>query len=607
MFPVKSFFNNNITNKYTQILLIFALIVLFPQIILAGNPPTDGIAWTPLIMTLLGGLAFFLYGMEKMSHGMKKAAGSRMRNILSALTSNRIIAMTVGAFVTMVIQSSSATTVMLVSFVQAELMTFVQSMGVILGADIGTTVTAQLIAFKLTDYALLMIAVGFALTMFAKKESQKHIGEALLGFGILFFGMKLMSDAMTPLRTYQPFIDILRGLENPLLGLLVGTIFTALIQSSSAFTGIIIVLAQQGVLTLEAGIPLILGANIGTCVTAGLASIGTVRNAKRVALAHVVFKIAGVLLFVFWIPYFADFIRWLSPVGRGIGIEKLATEAPRQIANAHTIFNVGLAFIFLPFTTIFATVVLKILPDDEKDKRLEPTTSHLDDDKINTPAMAIELARSEISRMSKILMRMLQAIIHPFISHELKYDMVHPQLTLVEGIQLREREIDFLEEKISEYQMRILRQELATDQVSEVFAMMSIAKDMESIGDIIDKNMIPLIPKKKALIKDFSPEGKEELDVYHTKVCKQISRIKQAFTERDVKKASTIMKKEEKYLDLESLYRIKHLERVRQEREESVPTHEVHMELMDLLKQVNVYTANIAKSIVSIKHNNEGN
>lgn len=236
-----------------------------------------------------------------------------MRSILTALTHNRVVALIVGAFVTMVIQSSSATTVMLVSFVQAELMTFVQTLGVILGADIGTTVTAQLIAFRITDYALLMIAVGFAFTMFARKDSHRNLGEAVLGFGILFFGMHLMSDAMVPLRTYEPFIRILRGLENPLLGLAVGTLFTALLQSSSAFIGIVIVLAQQGVLTLEAGIPLIFGANIGTSVTAGLASIGAKREAKLVALAHVLFKVGGVTLFVLWIPQFADMVRWLSP------------------------------------------------------------------------------------------------------------------------------------------------------------------------------------------------------------------------------------------------------------------------------------------------------
>jgi len=219
--------------------IISKLFMIFIMSISPLVAATDGdsiIHWGILIMTLLGGLALFLYGMEQMSEGLKKTAGDRMRSILSTLTNNRLVGMTVGAFVTMIIQSSSATTVMLVSFVQAQLMTFVQSLGVILGADIGTTITAQLIAFNLTDYALLMIAVGFAVRMFSKKETGKHVGEVIMGFGILFFGMKLMSDAMKPLRSYEPFIDLLKGLENPLLGLLVGAIFTALIQSSSALT-----------------------------------------------------------------------------------------------------------------------------------------------------------------------------------------------------------------------------------------------------------------------------------------------------------------------------------------------------------------------------------
>ena len=255
---------SNFMNKISQSnMLIIGMFCLGTSLLFAGGNSDGTISWGFLTISLFGGLSLFLYGMAKMSEGMKKAAGNKMRNILAVLTKNRVIALIVGAFVTMVIQSSSATTVMLVSFVQAELMTYAQSIGIILGANIGTTVTAQLVAFKLTDYALLMITVGFAMTMFGKKESVKHIGEAILGFGILFFGMKIMSDAMKPLRSFQPFIDLMKGLENPLFGILIGAAFTALIQSSSAFTGIVIVLAQQGLLTLEAGIPLILGANIG--------------------------------------------------------------------------------------------------------------------------------------------------------------------------------------------------------------------------------------------------------------------------------------------------------------------------------------------------------
>ena len=569
------------------------------------------ISWGFLVISLLGGLALFLYGIEKLSEGMKKAAGSKMRAILSALTNNRFLALTVGAFVTMVIQSSSATTVMLVSFVQAGLMRFAQSLGVILGSDIGTTVTAQLIAFKLTDYALLMIAAGFAMRMLGKQAHVKNIGEVLLGFGILFFGMKLMSDAMRPLRTYSQFIELMKGLENPLLGLLIGTLFTALIQSSAAFIGIIIVLAQPGLITLEAGIPLVFGANIGTCITAGLASIGTSREAKRVALAHVAFKIAGVILFIFWIPAFADIIRFIA--------ERFGSDPARQIANAHTIFNVSLGLVFLPFTSVFARLLLRILPAKERSEGIIPTTWHLDDSVIATPDFAIGLARAEIARMAKILGRMLRAIIIPFISDEkwIHRDMLHkdqadllvkeiptrdeiyPELTLLEGLDMREAKIDYLDEKIGEYLIRVTRQELSGEQAGEVYGMISIAKDMESIGDIIHRGMLPLIEKKRELRSDFSEEGKEELMIYHVKVSKQISRLREAFTERNLATARRIMTKERKYLDLESKYRLRHLDRLHQQRRESVETHEIHVELLDYLKQINVYTANIAKTFLS--------
>ncbi|UCH09745.1 MAG: Na/Pi symporter, partial [Fidelibacterota bacterium] len=220
-----------------------------------------------MIMGLLGGLGMFMYGMRIMSDGLKKSAGNRMRFILKALTQSRLRGLVAGAFVTTVIQSSSATTVMLVSFVEAGLMKFPQTLGVILGADIGTTITAQIIAFKVTDLALVLVAFGFSLRLLAKKESLQSIGESILGFGLVFNGMNLMSAAMTPLRDYQPFIDVLASLENPLMGLIVGAVLTAVLQSSSAVAGIIIVLGQQGLLTLDAGIPLIFGANIGTTIT----------------------------------------------------------------------------------------------------------------------------------------------------------------------------------------------------------------------------------------------------------------------------------------------------------------------------------------------------
>jgi phosphate:Na+ symporter len=446
--------------------------------------------------------------------------------------------------------------------------------------------------------------------MFGKRGMTKNIGDVILGFGILFFGMKLMSDAMEPLRTYAVFIDTMREMENPFLGILIGALFTALVQSSSATTGVVIVLAQQGLLTLEAGIPLVFGANVGTCITAGLASIGTSREAKRVALAHVIFKLAGVLLFVFWIPWFADFIRMIA--------ERFDSGTARQIANAHTIFNVALALIFLPFTEYFSRLVVRILPYEEKSKDVIMTTKYLDEESISTPAVALDLARAEVARMAKLVWRMLVSIIIPFMSDEklIEKEVLDPEekeflireipstdawrsdLTLLQGIDMREEKIDFIEEKIREYLFKVTAQGVAPEQTNEAFGMISIASDLESLADLIHRNMVPLIAKKKDLMIDFSEEGKEEILIYHQKVCRRIELLKDSFTEMDVDTARDIMSSERSYLDLEEQYRARHLERIRQEQVESAKTHEVHMELMDLLKQIVVYSSNIAKTFL---------
>ena len=591
-------------------LIIILPITLFSKPLFAAQVNVDAISWHLLIIGFFGGLALFLYGMAIMSTGMKKTAGNKMRSILAALTRNRITAFFLGGFVTMVIQSSSATTVMLVSFVQAGLMNFTQTLAVILGADIGTTVTAQLIAFKVSDYALLMVAVGFGLQMVSKSDYARNIGEIILGFGILFFGMKLMSDAMEPLRGHDIFINWMQGLENPLIGILAGTVFTAMVQSSSASTGVVIALAHQGLISLEAGIPLIFGANIGTCVTAGFAAINSLRDAKRVALAHILFKIAGVMLFIFWIPDFAEIIRSLAV--------KFGSDTARQIANAHTIFNVSLAVAFIPFTAFFSRLIIRILPDKEDDKGFKPRTKYLDESSLSSPAMAIELARAEISNMAKTLSRMLRSIIIPFMSDEkwikregrtkeetellLKEIPVHdehyPQLKLLEALDMREEKLDYLNEKIEDFLIKIVRRQASKEQANEIYGMISIANDMESIGDLIHRNLVKLIAKKRDLDVDFSDEGKEELMIYHQKVCRQIDLLQQAFAERDLEKARQIMSSERKYLDMEEQYRVRHLERVRHESQASIATHEVHIELMDILKQVAVYSSNIAQSFL---------
>lgn len=565
----------------------FAAITLFAADAWAGD--LSEIRWGIQLMGLLGGLAFFLFGMELMSDGMQRAAGDRLRTILADLTKNKYRGMLLGIVVTMLVQSGSATSVMLVGFVQAGLMQFMQTIGVLIGAGIGMTITAQLIAFKVTDYALLMIAAGFLLRLLSKRDSVKSFGDVLLGFGVLFYGLKLMGDSMRPLRSSQEVITLLSGLENRFLGLLIGLVLTTLIQSSTAFIGILMVLGLEGLISLEASIPMVLGANIGTCVTAGFASIGANRDAKRVALANVMIRIIGVLIFIGFTPEFTWCIDWLG--------DEFNSDIARQIANAHSVFNIVIGVLFLPFSDAFARLIVKMLPETACPIP-RYTTTFLDDSKIFSPALAVDLARSEISRMAAALEYLLRAVAIPFVTQEPKRDKVYPELTLLEGVDMREEEIDYLEEKITDYLLKIARSGASESQVRVVYAMVSIVRDMESIGDIIHRNFLPLIKKKQQLAHDFSDEGREELTIYHQKVCKQIRLLKEAFAEHDLGKAQKIMAKERKYLDLELQYRVHHLDRLVGKQAASLETHEVHMELMNLMVQIVVYSSNIAKTFL---------
>ncbi|MCB0281935.1 MAG: Na/Pi symporter [Calditrichae bacterium] len=576
----------------------------FAARIYQGNPDNDIVYYRLygrdsnwvffLIIGLAGGLALFLFGMEMMSEGMKKVAGSRLRSILSSITNNRLVAVGMGTFVTMIMQSSSATTVMLVSFVQARLITFAQSLGIILGADIGTTFTAQLIALKLTDYALLMIAIGFLIFFIAKPLRYKNIGETILGFGILFFGMKIMSDAMYPLRTFEPFIDILLKLENPLFGILIGTIFTALIQSSGAFAGIIIVLATQGILTLEAGIPLLLGANMGTCITAFLASINTSREAKRVAIAHILFKVAGVLLFIWWIPTFADIIRSLSPGNSSAlkGAELLADVVPHQIANAHTVFNVFLTLVMLPFTRLAAKWITRLFPDKAIETVSPYQTRFLDDSLLDTPTLALNLAKVEILRLGKKVIIMVKKSIDPFLSNH-----NNPNVNLDEG----ENEIDFIEKKIRVYLTRISRQNLDEQRVAEVFQMINVAAELEQIADIVSGEMKRLLQKKCEQDSAFSSQGKDEIAVFHQKTMKQINRALDLFKEVNLAKAREIEAKYKEYRIMEMDLRHIHYRRLQKDIPETVASSEIHVALIDLLKRISSHATNIARIMMASK------
>ena len=572
--------------------LLMFIIVTLPTILFAGSSSgaQKEISWFLLVTSLFGGLGMFLYGMEMMSDGMKMTAGNQMRSILEKLTSNRFFAVGVGAFVTMVIQSSSATTVMLVSFVNSGLLSFAQGLGVILGSNIGSTVTAQIVAFKVTDYALALIAAGALMSLFSKKDSTRNIGFVILGFGLLFYGMKVMSDTMKPLRSNPTFNTILTSFENPFMGILAGAIFTALIQSSSATTGIVITLASGGSITLEAGIPLILGANIGTCVTALLAGLNASREAKRVAIAHVTFNLIGVALFCFWIPTFAEMVAQTSD------------NVPRQIANAHTIFNILATVVFIPFTTHIASMIIRFFPDQEKTRNIEkPAVLNLDEKVLEHPPVAISNAQAEIRGVVGLTERVLGSLVSPFVSDELQADIEDPDQDFDKGMQVRLDKIEFLNQAILSYLVKISKQDLDDAQSREVFSLVSVVNYLNSIKNAVSLRFSILLGKKDSLDSGFTEIGQNELIEYHNKMLKQIKRLGQFFEKYDRKKIKKIMKKGEKYKNLEEKYRIEHIKRISVEESESKPRTQLQLELMDLLKEISIFIDLIASNLLELE------
>ena len=582
-----------LTRKKNSIKIFTLLACLSSSTLLAAGKDPDSISFFLLLTGLFGGMGMFLYGMEMMSDGMKVTAGNSMRTILEKLTSNKYLAVFVGAFVTMVIQSSSATTVMLVSFVNSGLLAFSQALGVILGSNIGSTVTAQIVAFKVTDYALLLIAAGSLMSLFSKKDTVKNLGYVILGFGLLFYGMKVMSDTMKPLRSDPAFNSILTSFENPFLGILAGAIFTALVQSSSATTGIVITLASGGSITLEAGIPLIFGANIGTCITALLAGLNASRDAKRVAVAHVTFNFIGVLLFCFWIPTFADLVSQTSQ------------NIPRQIANAHTIFNIIASIVFIPFTGYIAKTIIHYFPDKESDRNIEkPAVLHLDDSLVDQPTAAINNAQAEIKGVVGLSERVVGTLVRPFIEGQGTMDVENEELDLMSATHQRIEKIDFLNEKITEYLVATSNSDLSLRQSKELFTLTSIVNYLNSMNDLIRLRFSSLVSKKEGINEQFSSEDQDEILEYHQRLIKQVKRLDKFFVKFDKAKAEKIISKGQENKDFEQKYRLDRFERISSQDNQSgksAELNQLHSQLMDLLKQVNIFIELIASSLVELE------
>ena len=544
-----------------------------------------------LMLLFAGGLCIFLYGIRILSSGLKKASGERVRGLISRVTGNRLYGICAGALASVIVQSSSTIVATLVGLVQSGLMNSTQSLAVILGAEIGTTAMAQLVAFRLHDYALVIFASGFLLNTLSRKEPLRFAGEALSGFGLLFYGLKLMSEATTPLQLNPGFLALQHYLDTPVLGIAAGMAITALMHSSAAFIGIVITLAQHGTLDLEGGILLLLGANIGTCITGVMASTGMHRAAKRVALAQIMFNVAGVLIVLPFVHQFAELIRFISPSGGGV-----AFEVPRQIANAHTALNLLMALCVLPLLSLFDSILNRILPDDPKEQRLLPSVWYLRESALTTPLLAISYAKAEVARMGRIAERMVHAALNPFVSSAPGADMVFSDLSVVSGMLMREEKLDFLKRRITGYLIAIVRTGLNERESKEVFALMNIIRDLESIGDVIEKLLGKFLEVKNELTCELSEEGKMELMELHNLVSRELDQLVLSLNDLDAVKAAVVLQFDERFRQLAARAESEHLKRVIHLHEAEI-THDIHMELVKVLKQIHHYSQSIGGSI----------
>lgn len=425
------------------------------------------------LLALLGGLALFLHGMQLMSSGLEAAAGNRMKGILEKLTSNRIMGVAVGAVITAVIQSSSATTVMVVGFVNSGMMTLRQAVWIIMGANIGTTITAQLITLDVGALAPLMAFVGVVLMVFLKKPQAHHIGSILAGFGILFIGMDMMSGAMVPLRESAAFIEIVSTFSNPLVGILVGAVFTAVIQSSSASVGILQALAMSGVIGLPTAVYVLFGQNIGTCITAVLASVGTSRNAKRTTIIHLLFNLIGTVIFTTVCILF-PLTGWVAAI--------TPADPVAQIANMHTLFNIATTLLLLPVGGALVNLAMRILPDRREDaeegmhlRYLKPLTVNQDRTiAIGSSAIYLTQIRDELSRMLGMARENIDLSFRAVLECD---SALLAQATATEDY------LDYLNKEISQYISKVISHETNEHDSAAVSAYFKITGNIERIGD----------------------------------------------------------------------------------------------------------------------------
>jgi len=523
-----------------------------------------------VLLALFGGMALLLYGIQLTGDGLQRAAGGRLRTLLTGLARNRLSAVLSGAAVTALLQSSSATTVMLIGFVSAGLMTFRQTLGIILGADIGTTLTVQLIAFRITDSSPLLVGIGFTVAFLARRRVVKDIGAALLGFGLMFLGLKLILDGAAPIKASPLATQLIASVaDSALLAVVVAAGFSALVHSSAATIGLALALATEGLLSLEGAVAIVIGANIGTCATALMAALGATAEAKRVAAAHIAFKVLGAALAVPLIEPFTAFVAGT------------AADPARQIANAHTFFNIGISLVFLPFMPWAARAIDAVVPADEVGEN-PFKTRYLDERSLDQPSLALGQATREALRMADVVQGMLRDIVPA-----LRAD--NPEI--IEDVERRDDQADFLEREIKLFLARLGREAMGPDLSQKEIGLISVIGNLENIGDIIDKNLMELARKRLYQGRRFSEPGWAEILEFHGLVSKNLERAIAAFAANDRALAREVLDQRPLMRQREREMRESHLNRLRSGLTESLETSEIHLDVLTNLKRISSHVS----------------
>lgn len=532
-----------------------------------------------LILTLLGGLGLFLFGMSFMSQGLQKAAGAKLRNILEAMTKNKIIAVIFGALFTAVIQSSGATTVMVVSFVNAGIMSLAQSVGIIFGANIGTTITSQLVAFNLTGIAPFILFVGAVFMMFGRRPMVKKVGEVILGFGALFMGISMMKDAMADLRDYQTVLNVLGSLDNPLLGILMGMVITIIVQSSSVTVSILLLMASQGLVSLPVCFYVILGCNIGSCTPAVLASLNTRKDAKRAALIHVMFNVFGMviigLLLVVGMQYFEPFILKIS--GADIG---------RCVANADTLFKTFQTIIFLPLSAQFVALTKVIIPGEDVINQ-EYQLLYIGKQNIFSPSTAVVETTQEIERMAQMAYENLQLSMEGFFDgSEEKIQKVYET----------EKQIDFLSHEITDYLVKINQLQLPVADAQRIGGLFHIVSDIERIGDHAE-NIADAAVKCREDGIAFTKKGAKEILEMHERTLLIFKEAMEMFITQNPEKQDEILNLENSIDRMERELQQNHVKRMAKGKC-SPMAGIIFTDLVTGLERIGDHSTNIAFSIL---------